>query len=120
MASINPNIHVVWLQGKHFSVRKDRYRSACKSCGYKKNKNEKHSRKKISNSCQKCGVFVYKDCFESFHTRSEVLLSQYVKSVCIRTFSGPYFPTFGLVISPNAGKYGPKKLWIRTLFTRCQ
>ena len=29
----------------------------------------------------------------------------YVKSVCIRSFSGP-----------NAGKYGPEKLRIRTLF----
>ena len=37
------------------------------------------------------------------------------KSVRIRSFSGPYFPVF----SPNAGKYGPKNLRIRTLFTQC-
>ena len=37
------------------------------------------------------------------------------KSVRIRSFSGPYFPVF----SPNAGKYGPKKLRIRKLFTQC-
>ena len=29
----------------------------------------------------------------------------YVKSVSIRSFSGPYFPVFGL----NTGKYGPEK-----------
>ena len=44
-----------------------------------------------------------------------------VKSVRIRSFSGPYFPAFGLnteryqvflCIHPNAGKYGPEKLQI--------
>ena len=34
------------------------------------------------------------------------------KSVRIRSYSGPYFPAFGLdylsVFSPNAGKYGPE------------
>ena len=47
-----------------------------------------------------------------------------VKSVRIRSFSGPYFPAFGMntktpyfsVFSPNAGKYGPQQLRIRTLF----
>ena len=29
----------------------------------------------------------------------------YVKSVCIRSYSGPYFPVFGLNTGPNAGKY---------------
>ena len=51
-----------------------------------------------------------------------------MKSVCIRSFSGRYFPVFGLNmegysvslrIHPNAGKYGPGKLRIRTLFTQC-
>ena len=49
-----------------------------------------------------------------------------VKIVLIRCFSSPYFPVFGLntewygvspVFSPNAGKYGPKKLQICTFFT---
>ena len=50
-----------------------------------------------------------------------------VKSVLIRSFSGPYFPAFGLdtgicspylfLLSPNAGKYGPEKFQIQTLFT---
>ena len=39
-----------------------------------------------------------------------------MKSVHIRRFSGPYFPIF----SPNTGKYGPEKLWTRTLFTKCE
>ena len=33
-----------------------------------------------------------------------------VKSVRIRSYSGPYFPAFGLnteYLSPNAGKYEP-------------
>ena len=38
-----------------------------------------------------------------------------IKSVLIRSFSGPYF----LAFSPIAGKYGPEKLQIRTLFTQC-
>ena len=33
----------------------------------------------------------------------------------IRCFSGPYFPAFRV----NAGKCGPEKLRIRTLFTQC-
>ena len=32
-------------------------------------------------------------------------MSHFVKSVQIRSFSGPYFPVF----SPNTGKYGPEK-----------
>ena len=51
------------------------------------------------------------------------MLSNCVKSICIRNFSGPYFPAFGLnterylsVFIPNAGNYGRKKLRIRTLF----
>ena len=57
-----------------------------------------------------------------------------IKSVHIRSFSGPHFPAFELnteiygvslsirdmeylsVFSLNAGKYGPEKLQIRTLF----
>ena len=45
-----------------------------------------------------------------------------VKSVHNRRFSGPHCPAFGhsylSVFSPNAGKYGPEKLRIRTLFTQ--
>ena len=31
----------------------------------------------------------------------------------------PYLKFFWSVFSPNAGKYGPEKLRIRTLFTQC-
>ena len=47
-----------------------------------------------------------------------------IKSVRIRSFSSPHFPPFGLdterysVFSPSAGKCGPEKLRIRTLFTQ--
>ena len=39
-----------------------------------------------------------------------------MKSVRIRSYSGPHFPVF----RPNAGKCGPEKLRIRTLFTQCK
>ena len=58
-----------------------------------------------------------------------------LKSVRILSISSPYFPAFGLnterysvslrdslylsIFSPNAGKYEPEKLRIRTLFTQC-
>ena len=44
-----------------------------------------------------------------------------VKSVRIRCYYGPHFSAFGLntsVFSPNAGKYGPEHLRMRTLFTQ--
>ena len=44
-----------------------------------------------------------------------IIDSHCVRSVRIRCYSGPYFPTFGLyterylsVFSPNAGTYGPE------------
>ena len=54
-----------------------------------------------------------------------------VKSVCIRSFSGPYFPAFRLnterletpypsVFSPNGGRCRREKLQIWTLFTQCR
>ena len=55
----------------------------------------------------------------------------FVKGLRIRSSFDPYFPAFGLktdrygdteylsVFNPNAGKYGPEKLQIRTLFTQC-
>ena len=56
------------------------------------------------------------------HRFSHVFLC--VKKVRIWSFSGPYFSAFGLkteryrVFRPNAEKYGPEKLQIRTLFTQ--
>ena len=55
--------------------------------------------------------------------------SHCVKRVRIRSFSGPYFPAFGLntdrysdlsVVSPNTGKYGPENFRTRKFFTQCQ
>ena len=53
----------------------------------------------------------------------------WMKSVRIRSFSGPHFPAFGLnterygvslsLFIPNEGKYGPEKLQIQTLFMHC-
>ena len=49
-----------------------------------------------------------------------------MKCIHIWSFSGAYFPAFGLntfpylfLFSPNAEKYGPEKLGIRTLFMQC-
>ena len=42
-----------------------------------------------------------------------------VKSVRIWSYSGQHFPVFGLNTETYAGKYGPGKLRIRTLFTQC-
>ena len=46
-----------------------------------------------------------------------------VKSVRVRSFSGRFFPAFGLnternVFKPSARKYRPEKLQIGTLFTQ--
>ena len=50
-----------------------------------------------------------------------IYLCHFVKSVRIRSFSGQYFPALGLNTEgyslSNAGKYGPEKLRIQTLFT---
>ena len=51
----------------------------------------------------------------------------FVKSIRIWSFSDSHIPAFGLntkiysvnlLFSPNAGKYGPEILWIRTVFTQ--
>ena len=46
--------------------------------------------------------------------------SQCVKSVYVRSYSGPYFPAFLSIFSPNARKCGPEQLRIWTLFTQHQ
>ena len=60
----------------------------------------------------------------------KINLNHCVKSVRIRSFSGPYFSAFGLNTDRyevslriqskcgKTGKYGPEKLGIRTLFTQ--
>ena len=41
-----------------------------------------------------------------------------MKSIRIRSFSGPHFLAFGSVFSPNPRKYGPETLQLRTPFTQ--
>ena len=41
-----------------------------------------------------------------------------MKSVRFRSFSGPYFPAFGLNTERYGVKYRPEKLRIQTLFTQ--
>ena len=41
-----------------------------------------------------------------------------MKSIHIRSFSGPHFLAFGSVFSPNPRKYGPETLQLRTPFTQ--
>ena len=55
-------------------------------------------------SCDHFGKYV---CLKEQHC---------VKSIHIRSFSGPYFSVFGL----NTGKYGPEKLRIWTILTQCR
>ena len=66
--------------------------------------------------CEKCKVVIL--IFQISHC---------VQSVHIPSYSAPYFPHSDWIqrdteylsgFSPNAGKYGPEKLRIRTLFTQ--
>ena len=47
---------------------------------------------------------------QMFYQNHELALyTHYVKSVRIRSYSGPYFPALYLsVFIPNVGKYGPE------------
>ena len=52
----------------------------------------------------------------SNYIKTKQIVSHCVKSVQIRSFSGPYFPAFGMntekyseILSQNAGKYGQEK-----------
>ena len=67
------NIDYVRLRGKHFSVSRYPTRKTCTGCGYKKNgRTGKQSRKKTYNYCVKCDLPICKECFERFHTKSQV------------------------------------------------
>ena len=88
----------------------------------KKKKKKKKNRKKKK---RRTNQFLY---FQSFLKISKgsfvikkvhlllrmIFFTRCVKSVRIPSFSSPYFPAFGL----NAGKYGPEKIIIRTIFTQ--
>ena len=65
------NLQDTRLKGKHFAVSRHPERRCCTVCGYKKDGNGKQKRKKVSNYCEKCQKFICKDCFESYHVKSD-------------------------------------------------
>ena len=93
----------------------------------------KYSNHKILNIYalqQESSSRIFWDFQEAFY-RGLILWTvvfHFLKNVRLQSFSCQYFPAFGLnaviyfiniVFSPNAGKYGPEKLRMRTLFTQC-
>ena len=67
--------------------------------------------------------------YHSVHEFTLWCLWQSVKSVYIRSYSGPHFPhldwiridtQYLSIFSPNARKCGPEQLRIRTFFTLCE
>ena len=80
-------------------------------------------------------IFKKNDNLNKENSRSVSILSHLsnvyertILRVCIRSYFGLHFPTFGLNterysvfihMRKNAGKCGPEKLWLRTLFTQC-
>lgn len=65
------NTNETRLRGKHFRSSKHPKRAACSVCAYKRGKDGKQSRRKTSQFCKKCGKFICKYCFDSFHTKSD-------------------------------------------------
>ena len=63
---------VLHLRGKHFPISMYPKPKTCTACGYKTDKNYKQPRKKTSNYCEKCDLYVCKDCFEKFDSRSKI------------------------------------------------
>ena len=66
------DIDVLRLREKHFLISMYPKPKTCRACGYKTDKNGKQSRKKTSNHCEKCDLYICKDCFEKFLTRSKI------------------------------------------------
>ena len=63
------------LRGKHFAISRFPVRRTCTSCGYQKNEHNKQTRKKTCNYCEKCKLFICKQCFTKFHTKSRMSYS---------------------------------------------
>ena len=67
---------------------------------------------RIHHFSHKCTLYI--NGFSNGEQFDSICLDHHwVKSVHIRSYSGPYFPAFGLntqrsVLSPSAGKYGPE------------
>ena len=66
------DIDVLRLRGKHIQISMCPKRKTCAACGQKQIKNGKQSRKKSSSYCEKCDLFICKDCFEKIHARSKI------------------------------------------------
>ena len=68
-------------------------------------------------------TFVTENCVITTICQRFAKLFKLTSYYCIRSFSGPYFPAFGLNtgrrIRKNTRKYKPEKLRMRTLFTQC-
>ena len=60
------------LKGKHFSFSKHLIRKSCVALAYQKKADGKHKKIKTSNFCKKCSVFVCKNSFARYHTKSDV------------------------------------------------
>ena len=61
--------------------------------------------------------------FDSIYLNTKEVKTHCVRRIRIWSFSGPYLSAFGLntkiyKVNPIAGKCGPEKLQIRTLFTQ--
>ena len=63
---------LVRLRGKHFPVSQYPKRGRCVRCGYEKNKSKKYKDKKTSNFCEKCLKFICRECFQIYHTQSNI------------------------------------------------
>ena len=66
-----PSIPSIRLSGKHFPSSNHPVRKSCVVCAYEKNNAGKYKKTKTSNLCEKCNVFVCKNCFEWYHTHSQ-------------------------------------------------
>ena len=64
------DIDVVRLRGKHVLISIYPKRKTCTACGYKADKKWQTIKKK--HKCEKCDLYVCKDCFEKFDTRSKI------------------------------------------------
>jgi len=59
------------LKGKHFPQSKQPKRS-CVVCAYEKRADGKYKKTKTVNYCSKCEKYVCRNCFETYHTRSNL------------------------------------------------
>ena len=66
-----PSIPSVRLSRENFPSSNYPVRKSCTICAYKKNSVGKYIKKKPSNFCEKCNVYVCKTCCEQYYTCSE-------------------------------------------------